>query len=238
MSVSVLMPVYNGVKNGQIRFLEKAINSVLAQDFADFEFVIVDDGSDDGTDVVIQQVGDPRIRLLQMTRNSGIVDALNFGLEHCSFPLVARHDADDYSAPERLRAQLDFFDANPFVVACGTHWHLVDENEQVIDRRENWPCSPIEVRAALKHTCAIAHGSVMYNRDVILSEGGYSANPEHRHVEDYELWVRLAAKHDLANLPEPPLYFHRVHDQKIGSLYSQEQAIAVPKIMQKARSTL
>jgi glycosyltransferase involved in cell wall biosynthesis len=217
-----------------------AIDSVLNQTFRDFEFIIVDDGSTDGTPGILDEYAkrDSRIRIHRLDENQGIVTALNIGLPMCAAPLIARHDADDLSQAERLEAQKLFLDGNPEVVACGTQWALIDEHGNVKQTMDNWPCTPEQVRGTLKTCCALAHGSVMYRKDVILAEGRYSSAPEDRHVEDFEMWVRLAAKYDLANLPGQRLYFHRVHSQKIGSLHGQEQDIKAHKLMERARRTL
>lgn len=238
--ISVLLPVWNAADGQKGTWLRAAMDSVLTQTFKDFEFVIVDDGSTDGTPGILEEYAqrDPRVRILRQGTNQGIVAALNFGLSNCNAPLVARHDADDYSGVERLKVQKAFMDVHPDVVACGTQWVFIDEHDNVTLTMDDWPCTPAQVREGLKTCNALAHGSVMLRKDVILAEGGYSSAPEHKHVEDFEMWVRLAAKYDLANLPGPHLYFHRIHSDKIGNVHGQEQIPKSMKLMEKARQTL
>src|SRR5262245_42732635 len=107
-AVSVLMAVYNAE-----RHLAAAIDSILAQTFRDFELVIVDDGSEDGSKRIVQSYRDSRIRLILLERNQGLSRALNEGLRLAASPLVARQDADDLSEPHRLARQMDVMSARP-----------------------------------------------------------------------------------------------------------------------------
>ncbi len=120
-AVTVLMPVRNGE-----RFVRAAIASILAQTWSDFEFVIVDDGSTDGTAGVIASFADARIRVISNQSSEGLARALNRGLAAAQAPLVARHDGDDIAHSQRLETQLAFLRVNPAVVllarrcACST----------------------------------------------------------------------------------------------------------------------
>ncbi len=113
--LSILMPVYNAG-----RYLRPAIASLLAQDFRDFELIIVNDGSTDGSAGIIDSfaVRDARIRVFTRA-NAGIVSALNAGLAVAQGGLIARMDSDDIALPGRLRAQVDFMQAHPECVAAG-----------------------------------------------------------------------------------------------------------------------
>src|SRR5258705_775698 len=108
--VSVLLPVWNGE-----RHLAAAIESVLGQSFTDFELLIVDDGSTDGSAALIRRYGDERIRLFENEKNLGVTRSLNLGLAQARGRYVARMDADDLSAPERLARQVAFLDSHPEV---------------------------------------------------------------------------------------------------------------------------
>src|ERR1044071_3871799 len=102
------MAVYNGE-----RHLAAAIDSILAQTFRDFELVIVDDGSTDGSRAIVEAYRDPRVRLVALERNQGLSHALNEGLRAAASPIVARQDADDLSEPHRLATQIDVMSARP-----------------------------------------------------------------------------------------------------------------------------
>src|SRR5512146_2439112 len=106
--VSVVMPVYNSAP-----YLREAVDSILAQTFTDFEFIIVDDGSSDETPQILDGYGDARIRRLRNERNMGVVPTLNCGLAAARGRYVARHDADDISLPTRLEQQVRFLDTHP-----------------------------------------------------------------------------------------------------------------------------
>ena len=115
-TISVLMPVYNTA-----RFLKEAMESVLAQTFGDFEFIILDDGSTDGSVNVIRQFAerDDRIRFFPL-EHRGYVNLLRHGLNQCRGEFIARMDSDDVCMPERFEKQINFMRANPDVVACGS----------------------------------------------------------------------------------------------------------------------
>src|SRR5689334_8878938 len=119
--LTVLMSVYNGV-----RFLSQAIVSILGQSFGDFEFLIVDDGSDDGSWEILQRhAGDARIRLIRQD-NRGLAASLNRGLAEARSPLVARMDADDVARPHRLQTQIDFLRERPEIVLVGSAVEIID----------------------------------------------------------------------------------------------------------------
>lgn len=237
--ISVLMPVFDGCRNGKETFLRQSIESVLNQTFRNFQFVVVNDGSTDNTGAVIWEYAqkDPRIKIITNSQNRGIMRALNTGLGNCDAQLVARQDADDISTVTRLEIQKNFLDARPETVLCGTGMYVIDEgNHLVMEIRH--PCNYSVLRSALKNGCFVVHGSVMFRRDPVLLLGGYSTGDQFKHAEDYELWVRLAEKHVIENIPDRTLYFHRNHRDKIGNVYKAQQEMATRKIMDIARRVL
>ena len=125
--VSVVMPLYNGE-----RYLAEAIESILSQTFADFEFIIVDDGSTDGSAGIIRDYAarDSRVKVKQLARNSGEAAARNAGIALARGQFVAGMDSDDISLPDRLRAQASFLENNPEVGAVGVHSRVVFEDAQ------------------------------------------------------------------------------------------------------------
>jgi len=123
--VSVLLPVFNGES-----LIRGAIDSILAQTFRDFELIVVDDGSTDGTAAVLSEYRDPRVILLRHERNRGLIAALNTGLAVARGDYVARHDADDLSVPERLQLQSDFLNANEDVSVVSSAWFFEPEPER------------------------------------------------------------------------------------------------------------
>ena len=133
--VSVVMSVYNGE-----RYLSEAIESILQQTFTDFEFIIVDDGSTDGTGSILGNCTDSSIVHLRNRENIGLTRALNRGLEVASGEFVARQDVDDVSFPSRLARQVSYLEKNPSVGVLGTQMEMVDESKRVV-RTYKAPCS-------------------------------------------------------------------------------------------------
>ena len=239
-AINVLMPVWNGCRNGTDTFLRAAIESVLNQTFSDIGFVIVDDGSTDKTPEILAGYAgqDQRIQVIRRTQNEGIVSALNAGLAVCAAPLIARQDADDMSTLTRLEVQKKFMDDRPETAMCGTGMYVINEEGKLIMEVCDRPCNYKVVRETLKTWCPIVHGSVMFRREVMAKLGGYSPDPRFRHAKDYEMWVRMAKDHVVENIPNTTLYFHRNHMSKISEVHKGQQQTATSVIAEIARRTL
>lgn len=208
-SLSVAMSIYNGE-----RFLAAAIESVLAQTFGDFEFLILDDGSTDATPRIVREFAarDSRIRPI-IRENRGLVASLNELLHEARAPLVARMDADDICEPERFASQVAFLDANPDYGVIGCRSHDIDENDAPY--RVSGPEHPDTHEAFIAAIKArhplLCHPAVMYRRELVLSMGGYHA--AFRHCEDLDLWLRLASVTKLASLPQRLIRYRHYPDQ-------------------------
>src|SRR3979490_879766 len=109
------MPVRNGAAH-----LQSAVDSILAQTFTDFEFLIIDDGSTDATAEILRSLRDPRVRVVTHPQNRGLVPTLNEGLQLARGEFVARQDHDDLSYPDRLAKQVAHLRAHPDCVLLGT----------------------------------------------------------------------------------------------------------------------
>lgn len=238
--INVLMPVWNGCRNGTDSFLRAAIESILDQTFSDIGFVIVDDGSTDKTADVLAKYAaqDERIQVIRKKQNEGIVSALNTGLKACTAPLIARQDADDISTVTRLEVQKKFMDDRPETAMCGTGMYVINEEGKLVMEICDRPCNYKVVRETLKTWCPIVHGSVMFRKSVMDKLGGYSPDPRVRHAEDYEMWVRMAKDHVIENIPGKTLYFHRNHTSKISEVYKGQQSTATKTISEIARKVL
>jgi glycosyltransferase involved in cell wall biosynthesis len=207
------MPVYNGGS-----MLAPAIESVLAQTFTDFEFIIINDGSTDDTESTIRGFNDPRIQILDQP-NRGIVASLNRGLQVAKGTYIARMDADDLSRPERLARQVAYLDAHPEVAVVGTAFAYLDESGREIGF-EAVLLRNIDIQRHLFLGNPFGHSSIMARRDAIRETEGYRDSwwP----AEDYDLWRRIARSHELANLPEP-LYAYRASAGGISAAQSGPQ---------------
>jgi glycosyltransferase involved in cell wall biosynthesis len=188
--VTILMPVYNAE-----RFLCEAIDSILNQTLANFEFLVIDDGSTDSSLNIIRSYKDPRIRLVQNEKNLGISLTLNKGIELASTELIARMDADDISYPERLQKQYDYFKDHPDCALLSTQARVITEDKQVeyTDRTNS-----DFYYYNLTFSSPIFHPSVMYRKQAVKEAGMYAI----KYSEDYELFWQLSRKHKFYNLPE------------------------------------
>jgi hypothetical protein len=203
--VTVLMPVYNGLPH-----LMEAVQSVLDQTHVDLELLVLDDGSDDGSGEYLDDLSDPRVRIIHQP-NRGLVATLNRGLAEATFPLVARMDADDVSAPERLAVQVGYLDNHQDVAAVGSCFAIIDDTGQQVDSG-HVAADQAYLRRAIYARNVLAHGSVVMRRDWVVAVGGYrDVGP----CEDYDLWVRLLAKHPVVNLADL-LYHHRIAEAGIS----------------------
>lgn len=181
--VTVLMPAYNAGA-----FIGDAIRSVLAQTFAAFELLIIDDGSTDNTGDIVRSFNDPRIRLITQT-NRGISVTLNLGLSGSHTEYIARFDADDICYPQRLETQFNFLQANPeyVIVGCDADYH--DMNDQYVFTYQPPGRSAQEIHTVKEVICPFIHSGVMYKKQAVLNAGGYN---EYAHTfEDHLLWIKL-----------------------------------------------
>lgn len=216
-AVSVLIGVYNGE-----RFLAETIRSVLVQTFADFELVIVDDGSTDATPEIVRDFKDPRIRYVA-AEHAGVAAAANLGLQLCRTGLVARLDADDLMEPNRLERQLAFFGQHPELGGVASYHWWIDE-KGVIGGAHDPPLHTLDdIERHIDGGGRLMYPSptLMLRRDVVLDLGGY--DPAFDFVEDVELCVRMyEAGFPILIQPERLVRF-RVHSGSITANHAREQ---------------
>ena len=214
--VTVLLPVRNGGAH-----LEAALASIFAQTFADFELLVLDDGSTDATPEILRAVRDPRLRVVTHPHNLGLVPTLNEGLALARGELVARQDHDDISHPERLQRQVDFFRTHPDHVLVGTEAIQTDARGRAAFRLLR-PRTSESIRWYLCFDNAFIHSSVMFRRDIVRQEfGGYAPS---LHSEDYALWSRIARSRQTANLAEPLLSYREHGSSVTGSMSPADMA--------------
>jgi glycosyltransferase involved in cell wall biosynthesis len=211
------MPVFNGLP-----FLADAIESILSQTFQDFELVIVDDGSRDGTREILKQYAgrDRRINLVLNDTNVGVAEALNTGIRICRGQYIARMDADDLALPERLQLQVEFMDRSPEIGVCGT-WFTTFGHETVTFEH---PVGDDEIKVHhLLHNAAICHPTAFVRRSVLL-ESRIQYRPEEVPAEDLWLWIRLGFVTRFANLPRTLLLYRTHANQTSMQLRSRQHA--------------
>lgn len=192
--VTVVIPVYNSEK-----YLADAIDSILAQTFEDFEVILIDDGSTDGSVEIMAAHTDLRIRLAFNEANMGIANTRNRGIELARGEYLAVLDHDDSAYSDRFSKQVAFLDRHRDHAAVGSWAEAMDEEGRILKRIKRQPVSPGEIQWGLLFECCLLHSSIMA-RTAVLRECGYRA--EYAVCQDYDLFVRLAGRHKLANLPE------------------------------------
>lgn len=219
--VSILMSVYNGAC-----FLREAIDSILNQSFGDFEFIIVDDGSNDNTWEILSEYSfrDKRIILLQNKTNIGLTKSLNRCLSVSRGLYIARQDDDDISLYDRLKKQVDYLDNHTDVILVSGNYDRIDENNRLI-KSMKLDCDDKTILWHLTFYNYIGgHSQVMFRRDKAIKLGGYSES--FTHAQDYDLWLRLSKIGKIAIIRDTILKY-RVHDNRITSKNSEEQQICV-----------
>ena len=179
------MSVYN---NNQ--YLAESIDSVLAQSFNDFEFIIVDDGSTDGASETLEKYAsnDKRIILIKNETNIGLVKSLNNALKTATGEYIARMDGDDICFPDRFQKQVEYLDKNQDITLVYSDTLLIDKDSNDICRSYR-PSSVEKVLYNLEISNYITHPTVMFRRTIIIALGGY--NESCKNVEDLDLWIRM-----------------------------------------------
>jgi glycosyltransferase involved in cell wall biosynthesis len=206
-TVSVVMAVYNGEP-----WLDEAVASVLGQSLKDIEFIVVDDGSTDGTRRRLASIADGRLSVLTQSRG-GQTAALNRALRATRAPLVARIDADDVALPERLSRQAAFLAAHPEIGLLGTAAREIAPSGAVV-RTLTPPCDDRSIRSALMRANPFIHSAVMFRRCLLDSVGSYDES--FAVAQDYDLWLRMSCVTKLANLGEP-LVLRRLAPGRLSS---------------------
>jgi len=217
-ALSVALSVYNGAS-----YLGAAIESILAQSFSDFEFLILDDGSRDGSRAIAESYAaqDRRIRVIAR-ENRGLVASLNQLLGEARAPLVARMDADDICPPQRFAVQMAFMAQHPDYGMVGADCSCIDAAGQPITGRHiTRPLSHEAIVANLECGPTMLHNVVVYRRDLVLALGGY--RPAFVHAEDYDLWLRMSRVTRMENLPDA-LVAYRLYPEQVSNRHCITQA--------------
>lgn len=207
---SVVLPVYNAEK-----YIAQAVQSILEQTFGNFEFLIVDDGSTDGSLKILRRFADQDSRIRLISRpNTGYVIALNEMLELATGEFVARMDADDIALPERFAKQIEHLRSNRTLIALGTRAMLVDPQDNDLCVME----MPLDHDAIDQQNLrgvgfAICHPALMFRREVLSRIGGYK--PEFWPAENVEFFLRLAEAGQIANIEYVGLRY-RLHHESVG----------------------
>ena len=180
--VSVITSVYNGEV-----FLEQCVRSILDQTFRDFEFIILNNGSTDGTAEILSQFKDPRLLIIHQ-ENLGVTRSLDKGVRMARADLIARLDADDYSFPNRLEQQVDFMDRNPDYALCGAKF-LELIGDKILPQSVPFVENDKNIRRILSCYNPFSHSTAIFRKQSFVDAGGY--DEQFTFAPDYDLWIRI-----------------------------------------------
>lgn len=203
--VSVIMPVYNSAL-----YVKDAMESILAQDYRDFQFIIVNDGSKDESENIILSFKDERIEYVKNEQNIGLIATLNKALKLVKGEYIVRIDGDDTCAPNRISTQVKFMDAHPEVGASGSFYYMMLGDKKAVC---DFPTSNEEIQTFLLFNCPLAHPSSIIRKS-ILDQHNIQYSSNYLNSEDYDFWSQISRVSQLVNLPQKLLNY-RVHANQI-----------------------
>ena len=216
VSISVVMPTYNT----EVPILREAVESILSQTFRDFEFIIIDDGSDNDSPEYLKSLEDQRVRLIQNPENMGITKSLNIGFKEAKGKYIARMDSDDIAVPVRLERQFAFMERHPAVIACGSNIEFFGAHSGVSHSRikdmETYRITALFVNPGPMHPTAF------FNRELLLRYK-ISYDEKLTYSQDFGIWVEIS-KYGEVCLLKDVLLRYRVHENQI-SVYRRKKQI-------------
>lgn len=205
--ISVIIPTYN---RGWI--IKEAIDSVLAQDFVNFELIVVDDGSIDNTHDILNSYQNNILVLRQ--NNKGVSAARNRGLAAASGHFIAFLDSDDIWLPQKLSQQVDFFHSNPDALICQTEEIWIRNNVRVNPKKRHKKPSGMIFEPSLS-LCLVSPSAVMINRNLFEEVGLFDETLPA--CEDYDLWLRISCRHPVHLIDTPLIIKRGGHDDQLSA---------------------
>ncbi|MBW1733937.1 MAG: glycosyltransferase family 2 protein [Deltaproteobacteria bacterium] len=209
-AVSVIIPVFNRPQK-----VMRAISSVLFQTFTDYEVVVVNDGSTDGTGDALRRFGD-KVRLLTHSSNLGVSAARNTGIRSSHAPLVAFLDSDDYWLPDKLSVQTRFFMGNPQALICQTDEFWIRNGRRVNPKKRHAKPSGDVFEPSLR-LCLISPSAVMLRRTLLDEVGLFDEDLPA--CEDYDLWLRIACRYPVYLIGEDLVVKEGGHPDQLSARY-------------------
>lgn len=191
--ISVIMSVYNGMP-----YVIESVKSILEQTYKNFEFIIINDASEDTTNSFLRSIKDKRVRIITNRKNLGLARSLNIALKNARGKFIARMDADDISLSSRLESQINFMKKNPRIDLCGTFATLINDNNSETGKLV-YPTSPEDIKRKLVLFNPIIHPTFFAKRIFYGRLKGYDNSFDG--AEDYELLIRGLKIFNYANLP-------------------------------------
>lgn len=248
-NIQPLVSIIMGVYNGAARF-EKPIESIINQTYSNWEFIICDDGSADGSyeKLLTYQVRDPRIVVIKNERNAGLSTSLNHCLQYAKGEFVARQDDDDISHPNRLEEEVKFLSEHPEYAIAATGYRLMDEEGFWGKNDSNGERTALDIFRGRY----FAHPTVMIRKEAYTEVGGYSTDPKIGRMEDVDLWCKMSIKRfrgyvmdailydyfESRNSMQRRKYMHRVTEFKLKMKYRREMGIPLVYSLLAAKTLL
>jgi glycosyltransferase involved in cell wall biosynthesis len=216
--VSVVLPVWNGE-----RYLSAAVESILSQSYQNFELIVVNDGSDDGSRAIVLQHAavDARVKLIDAPHR-GLVASLNLGCDTARGEYIARLDCDDVALPLRIELQVAHLQRHDRVALLGSAFQYIGPSGERTAVVVHPPTDNVSIRQRLKSANCFCHSAVMMRADAFRRVGGY--RPVCTEAQDYDLWMRLGDDYEAANLPAV-LVLYRVHPAQVSLTKIERQAM-------------
>lgn len=216
--ITVLMSVFNEKTD----FLKKSIESILAQTYKNFEFLIINDGSASWETIkVLNEYArqDSRIKLLVNEKNMGLSKSLNRGMGDAQGEYIARIDSDDMAHSTRLEKQLQFMENNIGYALCGSWSYIINEENEIIGQKK-FSSDYVKIKRGILYFNFFTHSSLFFKKNLILENDGY--DEKIKKAQDYDLILKISGKYPIANIPEF-LCFHRVHEKSISAKGKKKQ---------------
>jgi len=221
--VSIVMTVFNGEKH-----LCKSIDSVLNQTYRNFEFIIVNDGSTDSTNAILQDYASQDNRIIVINNeHKGFPISLNLGISHAVGKIVARIDHDDIWMSNKLEIQLEILQEKPEIELLGSSIIPIDVNGDIDNRysrlfNNGMEFNSKQIKSTILKNSLICHSSAVFKKDVFWELGGY--NVGYSTSVDYDLWIRFSSKHNCF-IDKEPLVFYRIWSGNVSSRKRKIQTI-------------
>lgn len=210
--ITILMSVYNNEL-----YLEEAIASILTQTYSHFEFLIFNDGSEDGSSSIISSFNDNRIKYFDYNENEGFIPRLNFGIKQAAGKYICRMDPDDVALPHRLQFQVTYLEKHSQIAVCGTMCKAIGDKNDLITR----PLENEDIKIFMLNHSPHMHPTVMIRKDV-LHESQILYDEKFFPADDYAMWFEISKKFKMSNLPEVLLNY-RIHNSQISTVKRIEQ---------------
>ncbi len=215
--ISVILSTYNDEKT-----IKESVESILTQTYKNFELIVINDASNDKTSQILKSVKDKKVKTISNKKKQGLTKCLNQGLKKAQGKFIARMDADDIALPQRLKAQLEYFEKNSKIVLCGTWAQLINKQGRKI-KVKKLPISPAKIKRKVIKFNPFIHSTIMFKKSILKKIGLYNEN--YKFAQDYEFLLRVVSKMPAANIPQTLLKYRLPSPESVSvkNLKDQEK---------------